>query len=125
MACLTVVGGPSEGDYYPLGRRTMVIGRDEGVPIQVVDEMVSRKHCQIHCEEVDGGERRYQVMDMNSANGVMVNGRRITDVWLADNDIIDIGNSKLMFSMKDFDDRESALNHYKKRGERDKNTMVS
>ena len=124
MASLTVVGGPSEGDYYPLGKRTMVIGRDEGVPIQIVDEMVSRKHCQIHCAESDG-EMQFQLLDMNSANGVVVNGRRITDVWLADNDIIDIGNSKLMFSNQDFEDRESALHHYKKRGERDKNTMVS
>ena len=28
MASIIVVSGPNEGDYYPLGRRTMVIGRD-------------------------------------------------------------------------------------------------
>lgn len=47
MASLTVTSGPHEGDYYPLGRRTLVIGRDEGCPAQIVDDQVSRKHAQV------------------------------------------------------------------------------
>ena len=46
MASITVVSGESTGDYYPLAKRTMVIGRDEAVPIQVKDDRVSRKHLQ-------------------------------------------------------------------------------
>lgn len=54
MASLIVTSGKHEGDYYPLGRRTNVIGRDEALPIQVLDNMVSRKHLQIRYDEKTG-----------------------------------------------------------------------
>ena len=77
MASITVVSGESIGDYYPLAKRTMVIGRDEALPIQVKDDRVSRKHLQIRYEEADGADR-YVLLDMSSANGTFVNGRQIT-----------------------------------------------
>ena len=124
MASITVVAGESTGDYYPLAKRTMVIGRDEALPIQVRDELVSRKHIQIRFEEADGADR-FILLDMNSANGTFVNGRQITtELTLQDNDIIELGTSKLMFSTTEFPDRESALNHYKARGERGRSTLI-
>ena len=121
MASITVVSGPAEGDYYPLGERTLVIGRDEAVPIQVADELVSRKHAQLRWES---SSKSYLVLDMKSANGTFINGRQIAeDLALADGDVIGVGNSRLVFSDQDFPDRESALEHYKKRGQREKNTM--
>ena len=47
MASIIVVTGSNKGDYYPLGHRTTVIGRDEALPIQILDPKVSRKHMQI------------------------------------------------------------------------------
>ena len=124
MPSITIVAGPSTGDYYPLAKRTMVVGRDEAVPVQLKDELVSRKHIQIRFEEKDG-VAHYVLLDMNSANGTLVNGRRITEeLLLENNDIIELGKSKLMFSESDFPDRESALNHYKARGERGKSTLI-
>ena len=124
MASITVVTGESAGDYYPLTKRTMVIGRDEALPIQIKDELVSRKHVQIRFEESDGVDR-FILLDMNSANGTFINGRQITtELTLQDNDIIEIGTSKLMFSTTEFPDRESALNHYKARGERGRSTLI-
>ncbi len=122
MASLIVVSGANEGDYYPLGVRTWVIGRGENCPIQLVDERVSRKHCQIRFDEK---EDTHHVIDLKSANGVFVNGRQITgDTLLRDNDIIEAGGSKLMYTVEEFEDRESALNHYKVRGERGKSTLA-
>ena len=124
MASITIVAGPSAGDYYPLSKRTLVVGRDESVPVQLKDELVSRKHIQIRFEEQDG-VGRYVLLDMKSANGTLVNGRQISDeLLLENNDIIELGKSKLMFSESDFPDRESALNHYKSRGERGKSTLI-
>src|SRR5690606_7288479 len=77
MPSLIVVAGPNEGDYYPLGKRTIVIGRQEGCPVQIVDDRVSRRHVQIRCEEGAGEEGRYHLLDMKSQNGTFVNGRRI------------------------------------------------
>ncbi len=122
MPSIIIVAGSNEGDYYPLGKRTMVAGRDEAVPIQIVDELVSRKHLQIRLEQSDG---RYRALDMKSANGVFVNGRQIADeTVLEDSDIIQIGNSKLMFTNQDFPDRASAMAHYHKQGERGKSTLI-
>jgi pSer/pThr/pTyr-binding forkhead associated (FHA) protein len=116
MACVIVTTGKQEGDYYPLGRRTNVIGRDEALPIQILDNMVSRKHLQIRFDpEVD----KYYAFDMKSRNGVYVNNRRIeTETALRDGDVILIGLTSLLFTDKDFKDKESALLHYKKVGER-------
>ncbi|MHC4220566.1 MAG: FHA domain-containing protein, partial [Planctomycetota bacterium] len=47
MASILIVSGSSEGDYYLLGRQTVVVGRDDGCHIQIVDNAVSRKHLQI------------------------------------------------------------------------------
>ena len=122
MPSIIIVAGSNEGDYYPLGKRTMVVGRDEAVPIQIVDELVSRKHLQIRFE---AGDARYQALDMKSANGVFVYGRKITqESALQEGDIIQIGNSKLMFTNQDFADRESAMAHFKKQGERGKSTLI-
>lgn len=116
MASITIVSGPKTGDYYPLGKRTMVIGRDEACPVQITDDRVSRRHLQIRFDEP---RSQYIALDMKSANGTWINGRQLTgEIALVDNDEITIGDSKLVFTVKDFPDRESALNHYKERGQR-------
>ncbi len=116
MASLIVTSGKQEGDYYPLGRRTNVVGRDEALFIQILDNMVSRKHLQIR---FDQGENRYFAYDMKSRNGVYVNNRKIeAETPLKDGDVILIGLTSLLFTDKDFKDKDSALQHYKKVGER-------
>ena len=116
MASLIVTNGKQEGSYYPLGRRTNVIGRDEALPIQILDNMVSRKHLQIR---FDPGSGMYFAYDMKSRNGVYVNNRRIEEeVVLKDGDIIMVGMTSILFANKDFKDKDSALLHYKKVGER-------
>ncbi len=122
MPSIIIVSGPNEGDYYPLGKRPMVIGRDEACSAQVVDELVSRKHVQIR---LDDGTGIYHALDMKSANGVFVNGRKVeTETQLADGDMIEIGKSRIMFTNEVFNDRESAMSHYRKRGERGKSTLI-
>jgi pSer/pThr/pTyr-binding forkhead associated (FHA) protein len=116
MASLIVTSGKQEGDYYPLGHRTNVVGRDEALFIQILDNMVSRKHLQIR---FDQNANRYFAYDMKSRNGVYVNNHKIEDETpLKDGDLILIGLTGLLFTDKDFKDKESALLHYKKVGER-------
>ncbi|MHC4482824.1 MAG: FHA domain-containing protein [Planctomycetota bacterium] len=122
MASIIVVSGPKKGDYYPLGQRTNVIGRSESLPIQILDDLVSRKHVQIHFEQ---SKQRYYALDMKSKHGVFVNGKRIkNDTALAEGDQIRIGDTTLLFTVKDFPDRESALSHFKKAGERIRTTLI-
>jgi pSer/pThr/pTyr-binding forkhead associated (FHA) protein len=123
MASIFVMTGPQKGDYYPLGRRTNVVGRDEALLIQILDDRVSRKHMRIGFSADSG---RHYVADMNSRHGVFINGNKITDeTLLNDGDYITIGGTSLLFTEKDFDDHESALSHFKKVGERERPTQMS
>ena len=123
MASVIVTNGKQEGDYYPLGHRTNVVGRDEALPIQILDNMVSRKHLQIR---FDASTRRYFAFDMKSRNGVYINNRKVEgEVALRDGDVILIGLTSLLFTDMDFKDKQSALEHYKKVGERMRVTAYS
>lgn len=122
MASIIVMTGTQKDDYYPLGRRTNVIGRDEALPVQILDDRVSRKHMKIHFDQDRG---RHSAVDMDSKHGVFINGNKIADeTVLSDGDYITIGRTSLFFTIKDFADRESALSHFKKAGERQRPTQI-
>ena len=116
MASIVVVVGKQEGDFWPLGRRTTIVGRDEALLAQILDDLISRKHLKIRYDEPTD---KYCASDMNSRNGVFINNEKIAEERaLAEGDVISIGGTALLFTQQDFDDRESALAHYKKVGER-------
>ncbi len=122
MASIIVTSGKQKGEYLPLGRRTSVIGRGEALPMQILDDLVSRKHLRIWFNE---GTNKYDAEDMDSRHGVFINRHKITErTPLVEDDEILIGKTTLLFTEKDFDDRESALVHYKKIGERMRPTRI-
>ncbi len=122
MASIFIMSGPRKGDYYPLGQRTNVIGRDEALLIQILDEHVSRKHVQILFDKNKG---QHFAFDMKSKHGVFVNSNKISDeTALKDGDQILIGQTTLLFSEKDFDNSKSAMSHFKKVGERMRPTVI-
>jgi two-component system cell cycle response regulator len=121
MASLIVISGEKTGDHYPLGRRTNVIGRDEGVLIQIIDEHISRKHLQIRYEKE---KDQYLALDMKSRHGVFINGNRIHEERpLQNNDKIDVGDTTLLFTTADFPDRHSALAYHRQVGQRGRGTL--
>ncbi len=122
MASIIVMTGTQKGHYYPLGHRTNVVGRDEGLLIQILDEHISRKHMRIGFDKDKG---QYYALDMKSKHGVFINGSKIdSQTALADCDQIHIGQTDLLFTEKDFADGESALSYSKKVGERIRPTMI-
>ena len=122
MASIIVTSGEHKGEYLPLGRRTNVIGRAEALPMQILDDMVSRKHLRIRYDE---NTNEHYAEDMNSKHGVLINNRKITvQAVLKEGDQIRIGQTTLLFTKEDFNDRESALSHFKKVGERQRPTMI-
>ncbi|UCG56516.1 MAG: FHA domain-containing protein [Phycisphaerales bacterium] len=111
MASIIVMTGVQEGDYYALDRGENLLGRSQTVPIHISDMRISRKHMKI-C--FDKGRQEYRAVDLNSTYGVFINGRRIEDqAVLVDGDCITIGQTDLLFTLKDITDRESALSHVK------------
>jgi len=122
MASIIVTSGEHKGEYLLLGRRTNVIGRAEALPMQILDDMVSRKHLRIRYDE---NTNEHNAEDMNSKHGVIINNKKITEqTTLREGDQIRIGQTTLLYTEKDFDDSESALSHFKKVGERQRPTMI-
>ena len=124
MASILVVSGKSKGDYHALKDGIFLVGREETCDIQVLDEMVSRRHMELRCNPA---RKEFTVVDLESANGVFVNGTKIAEETpLADEDAILIGETKLFFTHKDFLGRDEAFAHIaiKKRGERGKSTLI-
>ncbi len=83
--------------------RPLFIGRAPGSAILLDDLRVSRQHARI--APGDGG---VQLEDLNSANGVFVNGRRIARHTLAPDDVIRIGPYRLVYdgtTIRSYDDR--------------------
>jgi len=74
---------------------TCSIGRAPDNSIPVADSEVSRRHAIIQAQ----GEREFWLVDLGSANGTYVNGRRISQsVRLHNGDIIRIASNELEFS---------------------------
>ncbi|HEX3819391.1 MAG TPA: sigma 54-interacting transcriptional regulator [Candidatus Sulfotelmatobacter sp.] len=90
---LQVIAGPSKDSTIPLPEGEATLGRDPANAIPVVDPSVSRKHCLLRREE-DG---RFQVRDLESRNGTMVNGLTVKEQWLHHGDEIATGDSVFMF----------------------------
>jgi len=96
MASIVIMNGNQQGDCYPLGRRTNVIGRDEALPIQVLDPQVSRKHLRIR---FDREQDEYIAADLGSKHGVFVNSTRLEeDTPLTEGDQIRLGKTFLLFT---------------------------
>ena len=121
MASIIVVAGRSRGYYLQLEPKVTVVGREEGCDIQVLDDLVSRRHLEVR---YDDDAQRYRLVDLQSANGVFISGRRVSDVQLSDGDVIEIGDSRILYTDRNFADRESAMNFFKHRGEGGRDMLI-
>ncbi len=79
---------------YPIERGRLVIGRSRECDIRLADPNVSRKHAEVRQE----GSNFY-VVDLESTNGVEVNGRRARRARLGDGDMILLGSTELVFQL--------------------------
>jgi pSer/pThr/pTyr-binding forkhead associated (FHA) protein len=83
---LSPVGG---GDAIPLLRKSLLVGRRESCDIVLRFSNVSAHHCQL---TVNGGY--WYVRDLQSRNGVKVNGLRVTEKRLDPGDILSVAKHK-------------------------------
>jgi FHA domain len=79
---------------HALGRRTR-IGRAPGCELHIDSSSVSRHHALILA-----GTREAIIEDLNSTNGVILNGRKVTRQVLNDGDIVTIGEIQFRYVAK-------------------------
>jgi len=90
MARLVIFDDSVRGLELP--NRPVLIGRSKKNDVPINDSLLSRKHCSV----VPMGSR-YRLLDLRSSNGTYLNGKRIEKVDLAVDDIIEIGNTVMVF----------------------------
>ena len=109
MACLLITTGPQAGTYYPLGKRTLSVGRDPAREIQLRDPKVSRKHFLVRWES-----GAYVALELRSKNGITINGQRTKERALQDFDEIKAGDTVLVYHDGDEPGRVDGLCEYKR-----------
>jgi len=82
-----------DGRRHEIAKRRVVIGRSKDAEVQVSDPNVSRRHAELRQEGTT-----YWVVDLDSTNGVEVNGRRVKRLKLEDGTRFTIGSTEIAFS---------------------------
>jgi ABC transport system ATP-binding/permease protein len=90
---LVVVSSELKGQEFSCLRTEMRVGRTDDNDIVIDHRSLSRTHAKIVRE--DNGE--WRVIDMQSANGMTVNGESYAQATLNAGDIIELGHVKLRF----------------------------
>ncbi len=89
---LVVLSEPAIGAEFTLGKPTLRIGRDERLDIWINHKSISHEHAEV---QVDGG--RVTVFDLESVNGMRVNGVGATRAILESGDVLELGEVRFRF----------------------------
>ena len=81
-----------DGSQHPLAKPVIVIGRSKDTDIRVNDPNISRRHAEIRQEG-----STFWIVDLDSTNGIAVNGRALKRAKLDDEDRITLGSTELVF----------------------------
>jgi adenylate cyclase len=82
-----------DGTRVPI-KRTCSLGRSSSNDLVLKDEKISRRHALVHTQE----ENEYWLVDFGSANGTLINGRRITHpTRLKDGDVLELAEAQFFF----------------------------
>jgi hypothetical protein len=87
---LTVAGKGRE-----ITSRRVVIGRSKDCDVQITDPNASRRHAELRQEG-----SAYWLIDLDSTNGMTVNGHRTARAKLDSGDVITIGSTDLLFERR-------------------------
>ncbi len=91
---LVVLSSNFAGKEYELSRPQMIIGRTDENDIVINHRSISRNHAKLVREPETG---RYTISDLQSSNGVRVNGQDYGKVELRRGDVVDLGHVRLRF----------------------------
>lgn len=81
-----------QGMTYRLGCDEVLIGRHASADIRLPDLSVSRYHAILTVSE-----GKWTIKDMGSKSGLFINGSMVKEAVLNENDVITLGNRRLIF----------------------------
>ena len=91
LVTLRILDGADRGRVFENVSTPLTIGREEGNPIQLNDERISRFHLKI--QEDEG---KLVLTDLESTNGTKVNGENVQLCLLRPGDLVSLGRTMLL-----------------------------
>ncbi|MFB2598751.1 FtsK/SpoIIIE domain-containing protein [Herbiconiux sp. P17] len=88
-ATLRVLSGPDAGAEFALPFGSSYLGRERGIDVRLSDGLVSKRHARINIGE------HVEIIDMNSANGLLMGGEQIARTTLSSADVVVIGDTAI------------------------------
>jgi hypothetical protein len=82
-----------DGQTMRIEKRRVLLGRSRECDIQVEDANVSRRHAELRQEGSS-----YWIVDLDSTNGIEVNGKRVKRAKLEAGDTFTVGSTEIAFS---------------------------
>jgi len=95
VAILRAMDGPLQGKSYPLQAGTSILGRDRASDVVIDDALVSKRHLRIEA----GGGATIELVDLNSANGIVVDGGPVSRLTMQTGQTVLIGATTLRVDM--------------------------
>ena len=91
LVWLRVLSGADAGRTVEVPEdRPFVLGRVQGCDLVIRDERASRQHAELRAEPAGG----VRVVDLGSANGTFVDGRRVAEALLAGGEELVVGRRR-------------------------------
>lgn len=88
-----IMNGSQEGERIEIAEsQEFVFGRDSTANIILKDDLISRRHAKVR-RDMTG----IHLEDLESRNGLRVNGKKVTSHTLRAQDEVEIGNTRLLF----------------------------
>ena len=106
---LQVMHGPMAGRLYQLDRDVTIVGRNPDCDVILQPKSVSRKHAAVLRKGTV-----FEIKDLGSTRGTLVNGQKVELIELRDGDTLQIGEVQLTFNkhvveIEDGDDEQSTV----------------
>jgi len=96
---LIVISGKMKGTVFALSEKEVSIGREPGSSICLNDPSVSRRHCLIEYDD----DNRFFIQDLESFNGIFVNGTPVNKRELKHGDQLGIGDVVVFFLLQEIE----------------------
>ena len=82
-----------DGRRLQVEQRRVLIGRSRECDVQLADPNVSRRHAELRQEGAS-----YWIVDLDSTNGIEVNGRKLKRSKLESGDRVTLGSTEMVFT---------------------------
>jgi len=96
LITLRIIDGADRGRVFADVPTPLTIGREEGNPIQLNDERISRFHLKIQEDQ-----HKVVLTDLQSTNGTKVNGENVQLWVLRPGDVVSLGRTVLVFGSRE------------------------